>query len=226
MLLPAFEAFRDHAHEQAPLEVCGIIVNDLYIPCRNVAEDDPRHNFQIHAEDSDAAEDQGQIQAVCHSHAGSPAPSGMDVERCQEDGVPWFILGHHDELQRIDPRPIPFLERPFQFGWSDCWSLVRDFYGDLPDFPREVEFWTKGHSPFVDQFAACGFRDIGISAAESGDAVLMRFNGNGIPNHVGVLLGDGRLLHHPRNQFSRVDLLGPYLGHVTHFLRRVKWPLI
>jgi len=220
MMLPAFEAFRDHAHEQAPLEACGVIAGDVYFPCRNVTEGDPKHSFSIHAGDQDSAEDAGPIQAICHSHTGPATPSDLDRERCSESGVPWFILGQGDEMQRLDPALIPLTERPFLFGWSDCWSLVRDYYGGLPDFPREDKFWELGHSPFTEQFSACGFREVSLVDALPGDALLMRFRSHVIPNHAGILLNDGWLLHHPRNLFSRVDLLTPYLGRISHVLRR------
>ena len=219
MLLAAFEAFRSHARQQAPFECCGVIVGEDYVPCRNIAED-PAGHFRISPEDLDAAEDGGAIRAICHSHAGPARPSLVDLERCGETEVPWFIIGAEAELQRVDPAPIPLIGRPFDFGWSDCWSLARDFFGDLPDFPREPGFWRLGHSPFEDHFAACGFRPVPVEQGRPGDALLMRVGSRMVPNHVGVLLDQGVLLHHPLNQLSRKDLLGPYLSHITHVLLR------
>ena len=216
MKLPAYNAFVAHAIQDSPAECCGLVVGDVYRPCRNMA---PLGHFEVNAEDWDAAEDAGTIQAVCHSHPeGSASPGAADVDQCRESGLPWFILGQSGDMQRLDPEPIPLLGRPFVDGWQDCYSLARDYFGGLPEFPREDEFWAHGHSPFLDHFAACGFRE--VSEAQAGDALLMRFHGGSIPHHCGVYLGKGEMLHHPRNQFSRIEQWGRYMAHTTHILRR------
>jgi proteasome lid subunit RPN8/RPN11 len=218
MLQDAFRTFCAHAHQEAPAECCGLIVGNEYRICRNIGEAD---HFEIHPEDLIAAEQAGEIQAVCHSHPqASPRPSGWDLAACSLDDVPWFILGANDELCRIDPKPIPILGRPFVYGWSDCYSLVRDQLAldwvDVPDFPREVKFWDHLRSPYLDHFAECGF--VEVLDVEPGDLILMAIDAK-VPNHAAYALGKGRIVHHLVGTLSREDDLGRFLPFVTHILR-------
>jgi proteasome lid subunit RPN8/RPN11 len=218
MMQPTFEAFRAHAHQEAPRECCGLIVANEYRPCRNIATSD---HFEIHPEDVIAAEQAGEVQAVCHSHPdSSPEPSGWDMEACAQDDVPWFILGANDSMQRIDPQPIPLLGRRFQYGWTDCYSLVRDRFAldgiVLPDFPRRVRFWEQNESPYLDHFAECGFEE--VQALEPGDLILMRIQSK-VPNHAAYALGKGRILHHLLGTLSSEEDIHRYLPSVTHILR-------
>ncbi len=219
MMLPAYEAFCRHAAQVAPVECCGLIVADEYRPCRNIADLD---HFEVHPEDWDAAEDAGTIQAVCHSHPGASAcPSASDVASCKQTKLPWFILGQ-DGMERLDPEPIPLLERPFVYGWSDCYSLVRDYYGNLPDFPREEDFEDKGHSPYTDLFPKHGFRVVPPGEAQVGDLLLMRVASQTISNHAAIYLGAGEIMHHLWGRFSCTELWGPFMNRTTHILRRVR----
>ncbi|BDU76308.1 C40 family peptidase [Mesoterricola sediminis] len=218
MLLSTFEAFKAHAHSEGQREACGLIVGEEYIPCRNVAPD--MDDFEIHAEDWDAAEDRGTIRAVCHSHPGrSRRETEADLKGCKALGIPWFILGD-DGLQRIDPEPIPLVGRVFDYGWSDCYSIVRDYLGDLPDFPREPEFWRAGHSPYEEQFEGLGFRRLDPTEALPGDVLLMRVLSPVVPNHAAIYLGAGWILHHLWGRMSCRELWGPWMSATTHVLRR------
>ena len=44
------EAAKQHALQKAPNESCGIVVNDVYYPCKNIS-DTPKDNFAIHPKD-------------------------------------------------------------------------------------------------------------------------------------------------------------------------------
>lgn len=113
----AFKAFQKHAASTAR-EVCGLVVDDAYIPCRNIAE--AEDEFRIAPEDWLAAEMRGEIMAVCHSHpSDSCKPSGADIKGCEAVGLPYMILGV-DGLWRLDPvekstldsdNIVPFLRR-------------------------------------------------------------------------------------------------------------------
>ena len=84
-----------HAKASRPREACGLVVRvagvDVYRECRNVAESDGE--FDLHSEDFAAAEDEGQIIAVVHSHPDGPArASDDDVAQCRASRLPWFVL--------------------------------------------------------------------------------------------------------------------------------------
>jgi cell wall-associated NlpC family hydrolase len=229
MMIHAFEAFRAHADAGAPLEVCGLILrlpdgSEVYQPCRNVSES-PESHFRLSAEDWAACEEQGEILAVCHSHPGSTANPGTgDLDQVQEHGLPWFILGS-DGLQRVDPTLEPFEGREFVYGWTDCYSLVRDWFlahhqVRLPDFPREEKFWESGKSPYVDHFESCGFHVVTFDQIQPGDLLLMHVQSH-VPNHAAIYLGKGKILHHMARQASAIEeYRGSYQRATTHVLRR------
>ena len=227
MIMRTFEAFRGHAHSEAPLECCGLIVRALgeerYLPGRNVSET-PEEAFRIHEDDWIEAEKAGEVVAICHSHPGENAdPSGGDMEGVIASGVPWFILGEGDELQRVDASIPDLLGRVFDYGWSDCYTLVRDWFAvtrdvRLPDFPREDDFWEAGRSPYIDHFREFGFEE--VEDLMPGDALLMRIGQSKVPNHAAIYTGGGRILHHMQDRLSSSDIYdGRFQRATTHRLR-------
>jgi len=145
-------------------------------------------------------------RAVWHTHPQGPAcPSGADMQFAIAsamphavatiDGVVWFGEGV--------PR-APLVGRPFRHGVTDCYSLIRDFYhmagADIPDFPRDWKWWKKGRSLYLDGFREAGFRDIPAATVQPGDGLMFAI-GSTVPNHAGVFLGDGLMLHHLSSKF-------------------------
>lgn len=85
-----------YAHQQHPLEACGLIIErqgqQLFRPCRNIASE-PETTFLLDPDDFAAAEDDGEVLAVMHSHPIGPAdPSPDDRAACDASGVPWLIF--------------------------------------------------------------------------------------------------------------------------------------
>jgi proteasome lid subunit RPN8/RPN11 len=220
-----FVAFEAHAKACYPVECCGLIVRraidgqEEYRACRNV---DRRPDvIDIHPRDWIDAEDQGVILAVCHSHPdASRMPSSCDVHCCEQSGLPWFILGS-DGLHRLDPAAYreKLTERPWCFGWSDCWTLVRDYYGaDMPDFPRA---WGDVEPLFAAHLQDYGFEHVDAPGLQEGDLMLIQIKGHGA-NHAAVYVGGGEMLHHSVGTFSRREQVGPFLGAIRHVLRRTR----
>lgn len=188
-----FQAFQAHA-ASSPFEVCGLVLDgpERYFPCRNVAEG--ADEFAVHPEDWAKAEDRGAILAVCHSHPGMPSrPSPADVANQEKAGLPYCILGA-DGLWTRDRSPVE--GRVYRFGWHDCAALVRDFYGDLPDVPRDE---GDGYAPWLPSF----FREVLLEDLQGRDLLLMG------RDHAGVYLGGGKMLHHKRDQLSRIAPVWP-----------------
>lgn len=100
-----FAAIGVHAQELYPRECCGLVVivkgRERYLSCRNTAVG--TNHFVLPAEDFAAAEDQGDVVAIVHSHSDVPAePSQSDLVACEASGLPWHI----DRGDQVDGAPL------------------------------------------------------------------------------------------------------------------------
>ena len=78
-----------HAYEMFPMESCGVIVEDEYIPCKNIA-DNPHKTFKIDRKIIADSYVNG-LQAIVHSHIDYPYLSKEDMIRSNNTDVPWGI---------------------------------------------------------------------------------------------------------------------------------------
>ncbi|KVN92532.1 C40 family peptidase [Burkholderia ubonensis] len=240
------QAIAAHALAEYPRECCGLVVVvdgvEKYVPCRNAAAT-PSEHFVMSPSDYAAAEDLGEIVDVVHSHPGAPArPSMADKAMCEQSGIArWVIvsLGVQadgsvavDDWCEFGPSGYvaPLVGREFAHGSLDCYSLIRDWYRiersiELPDFERPDGWWDDGRSNlYLDNFSSAGFVDVGQDAElQPGDVLLMQIRSkNGVPNHAGVYLGDGVLLHHMYGRLSGRTVWGGMWAHSLRTTLRYK----
>ncbi len=215
-------AILEHARAEYPKESCGLIVlkkkDGVYIPCRNISEDPAM--FVIHPEDYLAAEKQGQITTIVHSHPDANAtPSEADRVACEASGLPWCIVGITNAApptwHTFVPTgyKAPLIGRSFVHGILDCYTLIQDWYfqevgAHLPHFPRAVEWWKKGDNLYLDHFGDAGFVEA-AGPLQRGDVILMQVLSD-VPNHAAVYLGDDLMLHHLQNRLSAREPYGGY----------------
>lgn len=220
-----------HAKAEDPRECCGLIAvvkgRRRYISCRNIAAT-PDEHFILDPADYAAAEDQGEIVAVVHSHPTTqPTPSPADRLSCNATGLPWLIVNPKIEAWGgCEPEhfELPYVGREFVFGVVDCYSLVRDWYArewglKLADFSRRDQFWERGENLYVDNYASQGFRRIDFTELAYGDLLLMQL-GSPLPNHAAIYLGDQQILHHIQGRLSSRDVLGGYYVKNTAMVLR------
>lgn len=235
-------AIEAHAIEEYPRECCGLVVlrkgRERYVRCRNIAAT-PEDHFVLAPDDYAAAEAQGEVTAIVHSHPDMPArPSEGDRVACEHHGVPWAIvsvLGGDGPPRVADTSLIapsgyqaPLVGRQWAHGVLDCWALVRDWFGrergvELPDPPRADGWWDDGSSDLYGAAAmrGAGFLPVDTAELAAGDVILMQIrSGNRVPNHAAVYLGDGLILHHLYGRLSSRDVYGGYWAEVTRSLWR------
>ncbi|HYG07646.1 MAG TPA: C40 family peptidase [Stenotrophomonas sp.] len=231
-------AIHAHAVAEYPRECCGLIVavgeGETYVPCRNVAAT-PSEHFRLPGEDYAIAEDSGQVLALVHSHPNAPAtPSDADRVQCEASGLTWHIVsvGQVDgkpecgDVRTIEPCGFeaPLVGRQFAHGVLDCYTLVRDFYArelgiQLSQYEREDDWWLKGQQLYsMDRLRAEGFAPV-ADDLRRGDLILMQIRST-VPNHAGVYLGDGLMLHHLHGRLSERVPYGGYWAERTCYIVR------
>ncbi|NII53592.1 C40 family peptidase [Luteibacter sp. SG786] len=236
-------AIHAHALEAYPREACGVIVvrrgRERYIPCENLAGT-PDEHFVLSPRDLAAAEDQGEVTAIVHSHPDVPArPSEADRVGCERSELPWVIVSVMPgepvpvvaDTQIIEPNgyEAPLVGRTWSHGVLDCWALCRDWYARergilLPDPPRADGWWDDGSSDLYGDSAmeAAGFRKIDLKDIAAGDLILMQIRSkNLVPNHAALYIGDGNILHHLHGRLSSRDVYGGYWQEVTRSVWRL-----
>ncbi|MDG2524656.1 C40 family peptidase [Stenotrophomonas sp. HITSZ_GD] len=231
-------AIHEHAVAEYPRECCGLVVaiegRETYVPCRNEAAA-PSEHFRLPAEDYASAEDRGEVLALVHSHPNAPAtPSDADRVQCEGSGLVWHIVsvGQVDgaaecgDIQTIEPSgyEAPLIGRQFAHGILDCYTLVQDFYRrelgiQLSNYTREDDWWLKGQQLYsLDRLQAEGFERI-TDAPRRGDLILMQIRST-VPNHAGIYLGDGVMLHHLHSRLSDRVVYGGYWAERTCYIVR------
>lgn len=193
----AWAAMRSHAEKEWPRESVGVIdVEGVYHPLENRSRQ-PRKRWWLRR--SDLAP--WRNAPIVHSHPnGWPCPSKRDMKAQITLGVPFGIVPVTD-AGAADPffwpdAMKPYLGRPYRHGVTDCLQLVRDWLKrergiEVPPFAYG---WQERGDLFSEGIRELGWELIEPMAAVAGDVVLL---GRGRATHCGVLLEDGRLLHHP-----------------------------
>lgn len=212
-----------HAKDAYPEECCGLVVQkgrqQRYVRCNNVAEN-PMEQFMIAPEAfAEAESDSWVVVAIAHSHPGDGAttqPSQLDIAQCDMSQVPWIIASWPEgDIREIMPAAEvrPLLERPFVHGIWDCYAIVRDWYQlergiTLPNFKRTDGWWNRGENLYMKHYAEAGFVPA-TGEIQIGDVIIMQIRADE-PNHGGVYIGDGTMMHHLYGQLSNRVPYGGY----------------
>lgn len=223
---------QEHALEVYPQECLGYVQDGQYHRLENVSPD-PEGHARVDPVVLAELLDEG-IDALCHSHPDGPdCPSAADMRLQMDLDIPFALVSTNGQAC-LEPylfgdmvaKP-PLLGRSFRHGVIDCYGLIRDFYGhilniQLDDFPRDWEWWAKhkecGEGLYEQNFAKWGFREID-GDLQVGDVFLLQA-GARVPNHAGIYLGGGLMLHHLAGRLeadaSRISTIEPVIRWQQH----------
>ena len=216
-----------HAKEQDPKESCGLLINikgkEKYFRCKNLSTYS-QQCFIIVPEDFIKAEESGNILAVVHSHPiTQPIASQADMIGCENSNLPWHIVNPKTEewgyYQPNGYKPA-LIGRPWVWGITDCWSLVRDWYKEekniiLRDWDRPSTPQQFLEKPLFECSALqTGFRELEPNdKLKNGDVLLMSILSSTL-NHVAIFL-DGDVLHHLADRISCKEPYNEWLFKCT-----------
>lgn len=124
---------------------------------------------------------------------------------------------------------LPFKEHGRDRSGADCWGLVRlvlaeQFSIALPSFAAEYRRTTDTeHISKLIERETPGWKDIPAGEEECADVIVMLLRGR--PMHVGLVLGDGHMLHIENGINSAIERYrGPrWAERVSGFYRYRKY---
>lgn len=248
MTAEAVLGLREHALEAWPDECLGYVARDgSYHRLENLS---PTPQGSAYARPGLLAQLilTGELRALAHSHPGGPdCPSENDMRAQEELEVPFIIVSTNGQAtsapfawgdQLVDDRDL--VGRPFRHAVDDCYEMIRAYVLReegvlLPSYPRNWEWWAEATPGEKDlyrtYFADAGYAAIDPGQVRPGDVWLAvvgreatRAN---VPNHAGVYLEGGLVLHHPSsgsphdpNRLSKREPLARWAPYVSHWLRR------
>jgi len=215
------EEIKAIAIREYPNEACIFIANGDIVQVKNIAAN-PAEDFAVDWLPFD------NLQAFVHSHPnGKPEPTKQDMISQLKTKVPWGVLATDGEsatdINWWGKDIKPFIGREFIHGVSDCYTLIKDYYEleldiDIPEFPRDWEWWKNGEDLYIEGFEKAGFIRISEKEARVHDVFLASIKSD-TPNHGGVYLKNGLVLHHVQNRLSRKEPATRWKKYTTHWLR-------
>ena len=212
---------KEHFDSVCPKEACGVIVvNEKfqleYIPCNNISTTDD--DFVICPRKYARITVKYRIYAIVHNHINHPPyPSCNDRKYCNQLAIPFLIFNYPTmEMTKLYPDSMNLLGRPYIWGIYDCLTLAMDYYAvhkhilfDRPEHYKD-DWWHLGENYLTDEgLAEWGF--VPTDDPKSGDIITLQMGAN-VPNHIGILLGEERFLHHAYNRLSTMESLHPLWG--------------
>lgn len=224
---------KEHAVAEYPNEACGIVTDrNRYVRIKNI-HPDPGNFFEM----PENTWLKHKVAAVFHSHPDREAsPSAADMAAQMATDVPWILCSAakggetRDLFVWGDGNIPPLIGREFRHGPSgsdgrgDCYAIVRDWYKlnkniELPEFPRDDEWWKNGADMYAENFAVAGFRPfVSGETPDVGDIALMTINSDK-ENHAAVYIGNELILHHLALKLSRREPCGRWRKLIRRWLR-------
>lgn len=223
------------ANKNSNEEICGFIyhnMTDIFIyPCENISLD-KKNNFEISADDYLKCLKLGKILAIYHSHPDTDqAQNGFskeDLETADEIEIPMRMYSvRYKEWHEYIPKGynLPLIGEPFLWGEKDCFGLIRTFLRQekgiyLNDYPRDKNFQHSDNNQILENIEKENYYSIGSTALLKKHDILLFNSGRANVQHMAVFMGNSRILHHPLNSLSIIDIFNDkWQQRLQHVLR-------
>lgn len=216
-----------HALKEKPKECCGLVFESNGLleiqTCSNTSENPEKH-FSISPRDYLKATRKGSIKAIYHSHLSSNDKfSPNDILHSKGHKIPFLLYCQgKDSFSTFDPEKNKtfIYDRIFKIGENDCYTFVKEYYSNLgiklsgynnlgndwhkknPNLVQDL-FNLNKNNPNLPIFELCPKSEL-----KKHDVLVFEFIKGAGANHVAVYLGDGEIMHHPRNKYLCIEALG------------------
>ena len=214
-----------------PNEAVGYLKDGKFYELENLSSN-PRHSFEVRPDFL-----LNEPDVLVHSHCVTTrsmfdprSPSYEDLKTqiaidiecavCVTDGVECS-----DPMYWGNPKNRPALVgRDFIHNIQDCFSLVQDYYFqelgiELRSVPRYAGWAQDGLTLIESSYIDMGFKEIPISEAKANDLFFYQVHAK-TPNHLGVYVGDQRVLTH---WYGRASGFEPYSKWASKIVKAVRY---
>ncbi len=212
---------REHALQASPEECCGLVVSTeshepKAIKCKNISKTPDKH-FVICPTDYVKASALGKVVATYHSHADDfDTLSEFDKFNSEIHKLKYILycLSKNTFLE-YDPdcEFNQYIGRQFKIGKTDCFSLVKDFFGaelkiKISNYLHlRDESWRNNLEELFDKnYMNEGFIKVS-NEYKKYDCHLFKYRKKAASQHVAINLGNNLILHQPFNGLSRIEEL-------------------
>ena len=225
------ETIKKHALKETPKECCGVLIegegNIVAFPCRNVSEKPEKH-FSILPTDYLKASNKGRVKGIYHSHNSTNDKfSPNDILNSKGHNLPFVLYcSPKDSFSTFDPKKSKtfWYDKVFKIGETDCYTVVKEYYKDLGiELKGENNLgndWHRKNPELIQQLFDLNKNNPDLPIMElpptaslrKHDVIVFQFVKGAGPNHVAIYLGNGEILHHPRNKFLCIQELNKTLS--------------
>ena len=222
---------KKHAFDEAPNECCGILLQNEekkgleIFKCKNSSAN-KAHHFLISPGDYLRASEKGKILAFYHSHDSEESSfSEHDKLQSEQHNVKFILYcTKKNSFHEYKPEKYasPYVGRDFELGVNDCLTLAIDYYKKecgikIKNYYRDRNWFIENPDSYQEHYKEEGFTQVlggpltkkDLPEMKKHDGVMMKYLGKDFPTHGAVYLGDGLILHHLINCYSRIE---PYNG--------------
>lgn len=224
---------KTHALVDKPRECCGFVLynegKDRFetFKCKNIANN-PVNFVEVDSREYLLAKDLGDIIYFYHSHRDKNKLSAIDEKERLFNQLDYLIYDiNSDEfiVNKKETRFNSYLGRKFKIGKTDCYNLIVDFYREelkivIPNIlPERKTNWFKDSKNYIlENLNKTNFVIMGDKSLKQNDLIVMDY-GN-FRWHFAIYLGDGLILHHPRNSESQIEEYKENLKQITKYILR------
>lgn len=234
---------RKQSFQKPTEEICGLILSiDKQIvlqQCENVSKF-PRDHFLISNSEQEKAEKLGSIIGFYHSHINEDDFSSLDKTVAEELNLQAIVYQiPTDKFLHYLPNGYvaDYLCRTFIPGIFDCAELVRHYYKKelnihLTKVGHRFRFEPKEDADYLDMIGYYKNNPylidfyksnhfIEVTDFQKHDVILIKTSKIECAVHCLIYLGNDKILHHPSERPSRIELFSDFykkrmVAHLRH----------